>query len=185
MHERHFSIQKYTNDLLLQVVSLKNGFCGRYVRYSYAVENHYKTEIMVVFKEFSSIYAEDKESMLQDCFQRKKNSLGESHSSTLKTMRSLGLALYFQNKKVMALSAFQNCWELQRTKFGKDHPETLNTSHTFLQILQDVVRDNGEQEQHGEDLRRMYKECVDRMQATNHVAADYAKRGFDSLTSTS
>eukprot|EP00594_Rhizosolenia_setigera_P013604 CAMPEP_0178972732 /NCGR_PEP_ID=MMETSP0789-20121207/21221_1 /TAXON_ID=3005 /ORGANISM="Rhizosolenia setigera, Strain CCMP 1694" /LENGTH=151 /DNA_ID=CAMNT_0020660301 /DNA_START=223 /DNA_END=678 /DNA_ORIENTATION=+ len=132
----------------------------------------------------TSLYAEDKESMLQDCFQRKKNSLGESHSSTLKTMRSLGLALYFQDKKVMALSTFQNCWELQRTKFGKNHPETLHTSHTFLQILQEVAKDNGEQEQHGEDLRRMYKECADRMQATNHVAADYAKRGFDSLTST-
>lgn len=41
---------------MLQVVSLKNGFCGRHTRYSYAVENHYKTEIMVVFKEVSSIY---------------------------------------------------------------------------------------------------------------------------------
>jgi ankyrin repeat protein len=62
-------------------------------------------------------------------------SLGINHVDTLRTLHSIAMVLFKQNKYHEALEAFQEVLNIQKKSLQQNHPETLNTEHNIANVL--------------------------------------------------
>jgi len=61
----------------------------------------------------------------------KKNVLGESSPSTLKTINDLGVLYDLQGKHKEAEVILKQCLEKRKVVFGENHPDTLDTKRNL------------------------------------------------------
>eukprot|EP00957_Ditylum_brightwellii_P119666 9130194-Ditylum_brightwellii.AAC.1 len=73
---------------------------------------YYKNELACALY-YQGNYAKA-EALHQQCWEARKNTLGEHHPDTLRSLRNMALALHKQGKYAKAEALHQQCWEARK-----------------------------------------------------------------------
>jgi len=82
----------------------------------------------------------DAEVLFEQCLDKQKALLGESHPSTLMTMYNLANAYDHQGKYRDAEVLYKQCLDMRKAALGESHPDTLNTMHNLAKVTSKITK---------------------------------------------